>query len=95
MADNLYTCILNDLEKVSTVKSCAESKDFCAEIKEKIGVFKWKVSAYSKFTVDFNSQQFLFHSFPFSIFFTFLFTNAVCLARDHFFEIRDHFTEIC
>jgi hypothetical protein len=41
MADNLYTCILTDLEKVSTVKSCAESKDFCAEIKEKIGFFKW------------------------------------------------------
>jgi hypothetical protein len=50
-----------DLEKVSTVLSFAEFKFFCAEIKKKIGVFKWKVhaSAYSKFTVDFNSQQYL------------------------------------
>jgi hypothetical protein len=62
MADNLYTCILKqvkDLENVSTVKRCAEFKIFCVEIKEKIGVFKWKVPAHSKFTVDFNLRQYL------------------------------------
>ena len=57
MAD-MYKCILEDLEKVST-KSWAEFKNFCAEIMERIGVFKWKVPDYSKFTVDFNSQQYL------------------------------------
>ena len=39
MAD--YTCILSDLEKVLRAKSCAEFKNFCIEIKKKIGDFTW------------------------------------------------------
>ena len=57
MAD-MYKCILEELEKVST-KSWAEFKNCCTEIMERIGVFRWKVPHYSKFTVDFNSQQYL------------------------------------
>ena len=79
MADNLYTYILSDLGKVLRVISSAEFKNFRAEIKVKIRDFKWKVPAYSKFTVDFYKKCGLLGS----------------QARDHFFLNQGQLSEIC